>query len=241
MPSHFSSQAQPGPPGGAGASVASIGRASSGGGTRAADSGGTQRRYRPGAAGVQASCAAWMSWADEYPSCVGVGLARAALGEHRQQVRDVVAAVEALLDPAREPVDAREHRHPPGTGLPVDVGELVDRVTGLRAEVPGEILVVVAQDVHDEQVGALRGLVGVVALREADEEVRGIDAALGGEPDEATRLLAGRGAGRDDQHRVVDGAHERLERGHGRRRTHRLEHPHVNPGTRRHRSVKMSA
>ena len=219
----------PARPAASGASVASIGRASIGGGTRPPDlrarratvpAGarlrGRGRRRGPGPPSTRA---------------VGVGRARSPLGEHGQQVRDVVAAVEPLLDAAREPVDAREHRHPPGPGRPVDVGELVDRCrpSPRRSGWASSLSSSRSTWTTSRSARSRRRRCGS-SSRGSTRKCDGIDAALGREPDQAAGVLAGRGARGDDQHREVDRSHDRLELAHGRRRTHIARAPHVNPG-----------
>ena len=61
-----------------------------------------------------------------------------------------------------------------------------------------------------------RELVGAVLVREAGEKARRVDADLGGEADQAAVLLIA-DARRDDEHRIVEHAHQL---GEGRRRRH---------------------
>ena len=99
---------------------------------------------------------------------------------------------------------------PPGPGSHAHARELVDLVAGLAAEQLGQLRLLLGDEVHAEQLGALRDAVGAVLVREADEEARRVDARLGGEADQAAGALAVR-ARRDDEHRVVEVADERVE------------------------------
>src|SRR3954452_6451734 len=129
--------------------------------------------------------------------------------------RVVVARVDALDDPPDEPVrEALDDRHALRALVPVAALELVDLVAGLRAEQLGDVLAVGGNEVHAEVLGALRDPVRAVLVREAREEARRLDADLRREPDEAAGALPVAGDRGHDEHRVVELAHERVERLH---------------------------
>src|SRR5919199_625354 len=107
----------------------------------------------------------------------------------------------------------------PGSSLrplaPLAAVELVGVVAGLAAEQLDQVTRVARHHVYDHRRrAALEHAVGAVLVRDAREEARRVDAALGGEPDQAAGALASRG-GRRYQHRVVERAHERVEGLHG--------------------------
>src|SRR3954453_18533544 len=140
-----------------------------------------------------------------------LGLALAADGLEDDRV--VVAGGEALDDPPDEPVrQAGDDRAPLRPLVPLAPLELVDLVAGLPAEQLGDLLAVRRDEVHAEVLGALGDLEGVVLVRQPGQEARRIDADLRREADEAARALPVAGDGRDDEHRVVELAHERGER-----------------------------
>ena len=111
---------------------------------------------------------------------------------------------------------------PPGPGSHSHARELVDLVAGLAAEQLRQLRLLLGDEVHAEQLGALRDAVGAVLVREADEEARRVDARLGGEADQAAGALAVRARG-DDEHRVVEVADQRVER-RARSRVPRQDH-----------------
>src|SRR3954449_7030737 len=140
-----------------------------------------------------------------------LGLALTADGLEDDRV--VVAGGEPLDDPPDEPVrqagDDRAPLRPLGPLAPL---ELVDLVAGLAAEQLGDLLAVGRDEVHAEVLGALGDLEGVVLVRQPGQEARRVDADLRGEADEAAGALPVPGDRRDDEHRVVELAHERGER-----------------------------
>src|SRR3954462_12334624 len=124
---------------------------------------------------------------------------------------DVVAYGIAGEDGGGEPVVAVvEEGEAVGAFVPVAMGELVYIVAGLAAEDFGQM----AGGGRDEVDGYCLCFLGkagsAVLVREADEEPRRVDAALGGEADQAAseRLPL---AGGDDEHRVVELADQLLE------------------------------
>ena len=90
-----------------------------------------------------------------------------------------------------------------GTRPPTAALELVHLVTGLRPEELGQIGGVVRNQVHHHHLGVAGRAVGTVLLRDAYEEARWADAALGREAHEAAGAVAGGGHGHDE-HRVVE-------------------------------------
>mgnify|MGYP006968067267 CR=1 FL=1 len=76
-------------------------------------------------------------------------------------------------------------------------------VAGLAAEELGEVAPVGRDKVHGEMGRRERDTVGVVGLRDAHEQARRVDAALGCEADEAARGLPLRRGGHDVD-RVVE-------------------------------------
>ena len=95
-------------------------------------------------------------------------------------------------------------RRPRGAEPPVDPGKFVDQVTGLLAEQPGDAYLILAQEMEAHPRSALGDPEGVVDLRDAHEEVRGIDAALGHEPGEAAAHFGIGCPDGDHEVRVVD-------------------------------------
>ena len=82
-----------------------------------------------------------------------------------------------------------QERRTGGPETPIDRGEFVDGVTGLLAEEAGKVDLILAQEMEAHAWGACGNAVGVIHLRNADEEVRWVDAALGHEPGEAATHL----------------------------------------------------
>ncbi len=98
----------------------------------------------------------------------------------------------------REVVRAREPRA---------ARELVDLVAGLAAEQLDEVAALARDGVHGERGRVAREAIRAVAARQAREEAVRVDARLRPESDDAAVALAG-GRRRDDEHRVVQAAHE---------------------------------
>src|ERR687885_1371064 len=148
-----------------------------------------------------------------------LGLALAA--DRLEDDRVVVAGDEALDDPPDEPVrQPGDDRHAVRALVPLAAGELVDVVAGLTPEQLGDLLAVGRDEMDAEVLRAPGDTVGAVLVRQAGEEPRRLDADLRREADQAPRALAVAGYRRDDEHRVVQLAHERGERlddvvGHG--------------------------
>src|SRR5919201_4576804 len=133
-------------------------------------------------------------------------------GDGLEEEPFVVARVQAPDDASDEPVRAAlDDRYAAGTLVPGAVRELVDLVARLPAEQVGEVAGVGRHPVHRQVLGAATQPIGPVEVREAHEEPRGVDARLGGEADQAPRPLTVHGR-RDDEHRVVEVADERVER-----------------------------
>src|SRR3954462_14816039 len=140
-----------------------------------------------------------------------LGLPLSADGVEEEGV--VAAGDEALDDPPDEPVrQAGDDRDPLRPLVPLAPLELVDLVAGLPAEQLGDLLAVRRDEVHAEVLGALGDLEGVVLVRQPGQEARRVDADLRREADEAARALPVVRHRRDDEHRVVELAHERGER-----------------------------
>src|SRR4051794_13582117 len=131
-------------------------------------------------------------------------LAPGARGDGLEQEELVIAGVEAVDHAPHEPaLAALEDRQPLGPVVPLAVRELVDLVAGLAAEELGQVGGV-GRDAMDRQRGRVAApAMRAVLAREADREARRIDAGLRGEADEAAEALFA-GAGRDDEHRVLE-------------------------------------
>ena len=82
-----------------------------------------------------------------------------------------------------------QQRRTGGPETPIDRGEFVDGVTGLLAEEAGEVDLILAQEMQAHAGGAFGNAEGVIHLRNADEKLRRVDAALGHEPGEAAAHL----------------------------------------------------
>ena len=93
--------------------------------------------------------------------------------------------------------------HPNGPGCHAGPGELVDLVARPAPEALGEVPLAGRRHVDGEALGRPGDVVGVVRLRDPHHEPGRVDAALGGEADQAPgpRLAGGGG---DDEHRVVE-------------------------------------
>src|SRR4051812_16308060 len=137
---------------------------------------------------------------------------RAVVGGNRiEEEADVVAKLLAGDDPPSEPVVALgEDRHPRRPLAPLATGELVDFVAALAAEQLGQLAGRSGDEVDREGIGSAGDPAGPVLLRNADEEAGRVDAALGGEADEAAGQLA-LGPGRGDEHRVVEVTYQVVE------------------------------
>src|SRR5262249_53036885 len=96
-----------------------------------------------------------------------------------------------------------EERQRVGALVPGAASELVDLVSSLSPEELRQPEPVDGGPVDGKRLRPERHPEGVVAPGEADEEVGGPDARLGGEPDEASGALAA-GRGGDDVDRVVE-------------------------------------
>ena len=79
-----------------------------------------------------------------------------------------------------------------GAEPPVDRGELVHQVPSLLAEQARQVHLFLAEQVEPHPRRALGDAQRVVGLRDAYEEVRRVDAALGGEAGQAAAHLAAR-------------------------------------------------
>lgn len=128
----------------------------------------------------------------------------------------VVTGVPLLDDRSGEPRGGvREDWRATGSRVPRAVGELVDLVTGLRAEQRRQTELISAEQVGTQMRRRKGDAIRVVLVRQADQVARRVDAALGGEPDQTTAVLTA-GRSRDNQHRVVDAVGDRLEGGGSR-------------------------
>lgn len=123
----------------------------------------------------------------------------------------MVAERVAGLDGGGEPVVAVvEDGKAMRAFVPGAVSELVCVVAGLTAEELRQLSGGGGDEVDGHGVGLLSEPGGAVLVRQADEEPRWIDAALGGEADQAAGELLAL-AGGDDEHRVVKLADQLLE------------------------------
>jgi hypothetical protein len=92
-----------------------------------------------------------------------------------EQEADVVAERQLADHLADEPVLACiEDRRALRSAVPLARLELVDAVTGLTAKQLGEVVIVLAEEVHREHTRTVAhdGVVGVVATRQADQRRR---------------------------------------------------------------------
>jgi hypothetical protein len=112
----------------------------------------------------------------------------------------------------------RQEWSPRGAQPPVALGELVDQVAGLLAEEPGHVLLVTTEEVHAHTESVFGHAERVIDPRDAHEEIRGVDAALGDEAGQASAHIAVRRTDRHDEVRVVDTIEKGVESGADRRR-----------------------
>lgn len=94
--------------------------------------------------------------------------------------------------------------------MPTTAHELVDLVACLAPEQLHESSRVGRDEMHGERLALAGDAEGVVLLGDADEEARGLDAALRGETDQAAGALI-RVRGGHDEHRVVERAGQLVE------------------------------
>src|SRR6201996_6543641 len=92
-------------------------------------------------------------------------------GERLEQMADVVAERGSLQHPSGKPAPTGVEDGQPGrSGVPAAASELVDLVTGLRAEQLGQVTGGVRQEVNGKRVGGRRQAGGVVLVRERNQE-----------------------------------------------------------------------
>lgn len=112
-----------------------------------------------------------------------VGLAR--LGrDHFDQERNVIAAIRAVQDGGRGPALALgQNGRTMQAARPFALSELVDLITRHLPEQLGQLPVGAPEEVHHQDLGALRDAVGGVGFREADQHPGGLDTRLCHKPD----------------------------------------------------------